>query len=92
MVKLAGSEEDMKYEVNTKKHYTQLVLEDGYTGTADVIFVKNDGYNVPHYSANIVVPFQNPMNVYLHGCKSLEQAISKAKEHLEYALSRCTLC
>lgn len=81
----------MKYEVIPKEYSTIVILKDGYTGTADIRFIENDGFNAPHYSASIQVPFHDTQNIYLHDCHSLMEAIEKTKEHLAYALSRCTL-
>ena len=65
----------------------------GYNGKGEIKWI-NDGYNMPHYSAFISVPFQNSrwcnLGVYEKG--AISKAIERCKEEVEMALDRCTLC
>ena len=69
------------------------VEHNGYKGVGEIKWI-NDGYNVPHYSAFISVPFQNSrwcnLGVYEKG--AISKAIERCKEEVEMALDRCTLC
>lgn len=65
---------------------------EGNTGSAKVAFIEDDGYNAPHWSAFISVPFQDSKWEYLGGSSlTKEDAIAKAMNALEYRLSRCRL-
>lgn len=83
----------MVKEITTNKYGRKIVRAevDGYTGSAEVMWVQDDGYNAPHYSAFISIPFKDSKLEYLHSCKTEAEAVEKATEALEYALSRCTL-
>lgn len=65
----------------------------GYKGTGEIKWI-NDGYNVPHYSAFISVPFQDSrwcnLGVYKKGM--VAKAVERCKQEVEMALDRCTLC
>lgn len=67
--------------------------QNGFMGTGEIKWV-NDGYNVPHYSAFISVPFQNSRwcNLGVYEKEAISKAIARCKEELEIALDRCTLC
>jgi len=61
----------------------------GDKGSAEVCWIKNDGYNVPHWGAFITVLFQDSKWFKYFSCKSEEEAIENAKRDLDYRLSRC---
>lgn len=65
---------------------------DGFKGTAEICRIENDGFNVPHWGIFITVPFQDSKWEKFFGEHTEEELIGYAKEHLEYRLSRCTLC
>lgn len=69
----------------------EMIDENDNKGTAEIAWIENDGYNAPHYSAFLTVPWQDSNWSYIGNC-SLEEAIERAKNHLEHALSRCHLC
>ena len=66
----------------------------GHTGTAEVKWIPDNGYNVAHYGAFISVPYQNSKweHLFIYDKADLEGAKAKAKVYLEIALQRCTLC
>lgn len=66
----------------------------GYSGTAEVKWFQDDKYNVAHYGAFISVPFQNSewVHLFVYDRCDLNVAIGKARDYLECALERCTLC
>lgn len=66
----------------------------GYSGTAEVKWVRDDKYNVAHYGAFISVPFQDSewVHLFVYDKCELDVAIGKARDYLECALQRCTLC
>lgn len=67
---------------------------DGHTGTAKIKWIEENQWSVAHYEAFIFVPFQNGRweNLFIYDKGSLSEATKKAKQYLEAALSRCTLC
>ena len=67
---------------------------DGHTGTAKVKWIKENQWSVAHYEVFISVPFQNSRweNLFIYSKEKLTEATERAKQHLEMALSRCTLC
>lgn len=69
------------------------VESNGYRGKGEIKWI-NDGYNVPHYSAFISVPFQNSRwnNLGVYEKDAITKAIERCKEEIEMALDRCTLC
>lgn len=73
---------------------TITLTVDGHTGTAEIKWIAENQWSVAHYGAFISVPFQNGRweNLFVYDKEKLSEAIEKAKEHLEMALSRCTLC
>lgn len=70
-----------------------LTIE-GYTGTAEIKWIPENKWSVAHYEAFISVPFQDAKwtNIFVYDEKQIEEATEKAKQYLETALSRCTLC
>ena len=66
----------------------------GHTGTAEVEWIPDNGYNVAHYGAFISVPYQNSKweHLFIYDKADLEGAKAKAKVYLEIALQRCILC
>ena len=70
-----------------------LTIE-GYTGTVKVKWIPENQWNVAHYGAFISVPYQNSRweNLFVCDKEKLTEATEKAKQYLEMALSRCTLC
>ena len=70
-----------------------LTIE-GHTGTAEVKWIPENQWNVAHYGAFISVPYQNSRweNLFVYDKEKLTEATEKAKQYLEMALSRCTLC
>ena len=67
---------------------------EGYTGTAEIKWIPENQWSVAHYEAFISVPFQGAKwtNLFVFNKEQIETAEQKAKEYLEMALSRCTLC
>lgn len=67
---------------------------DGYTGTAEIKWIPDNGYNVAHYAAFISVPFQDSRweHLFIYDKADLEGAKAKAENYLKSALQRCTLC
>ena len=66
----------------------------GYTGTATVKWIPDNGYSVAHYGAFISVPFQDSewVHLFVYDERNLDVARDKARDYLECALQRCTLC
>lgn len=74
---------------------TVIELEvNGNTGIAEVSWIPTDQYNVAHYGAFISVPYQSSrwVHLFIHNKSDLDGAIAKAKDYLQSALERCTLC
>ena len=63
-------------------------------GSAEIRWVEENQWGVAHYEAFISVPFQNSgwENLFIYSKEKLTEATEKAKQNLEMALSRCTLC
>ena len=66
----------------------------GLIGTAEVKWIPDNQYSVAHYGAFITVPYQPSswVHLFIHDRADLNRAIEKAKEYLQNALERCTLC
>lgn len=64
---------------------------DGYKGSAGVMWIEDDGFNDPHWSAFISVPFKDARWNPCIGAKTQDEAVAQAERNLEYALSRCTM-
>lgn len=66
----------------------------GYKGTAEVRWIQKSEYSVAHYAAFISVPFQDSRweSLFVYNKNKLDEAVDKAKDYLEIALERCTLC
>ena len=66
----------------------------GRKGIAEVKWIQESEYSAAHYAALISVPFQNSRweNLFVYNKNELDEALDKAKEYLEMALERCTLC
>lgn len=67
---------------------------DGHTGTAKVKWITGSIYSTAHYGAFISVPFQDSewVHLFVYDKCDLDLAIGKARDYLECALQRCTLC
>lgn len=70
------------------------MIINGYKGTAEVRLIQKSEYSVAHYAAFISVPFQDSRweNLFVYNKNKLDEAVDKAKDYLEIALERCTLC
>lgn len=66
----------------------------GHAGTAEVKWIPENQWSVAHYGVFLSVPFQNSKwdSLFVYDKEHLELAMEKAKQRLEIALSRCTLC
>ena len=66
----------------------------GNIGSAEIRWVEKNQWGVAHYEAFISVPFQNSgrENLFIYSKEKLTEATEKARQYLEMALSRCTLC
>lgn len=66
----------------------------GHTGTADVKWITGSIYSIGHYGAFISVPFKDSewIHLFVYDKCDLDVAIDKARDYLECALQRCTLC
>lgn len=74
---------------------SKITLEvGGYTGTAEVKWLPDNGYSVSHYGAFISVPFKDSewVHLFVSDKCDLDIAIGKARDYLECALQHCTLC
>ena len=71
-----------------------MLAVEGRTGVAEIKWIEENQWNVAHYEAFILVPFQNSRweNLFVYDKEKLAEAREKAKQYLEMALSRCTLC
>ena len=79
----------------SESHSEIITLEiGGYVGTAVVEWITGSIYSIPHYGAFISVPFQNSewVHLFVYDKCDLDVAIDKARDYLECALQRCTLC
>ena len=67
---------------------------DGHTGTAEVKWIGESKWSVAHYGVFIAVPFQDGRweDLFIYDKEKSAEAREKAREYLEAALSRCTLC
>ena len=72
---------------------TITLTVNGNTGTAEIKWVEENQFSVAHYVAFISVPFQNGRteNLFVYRKEKIAEAIDKARNYLEMALSRCTL-
>ena len=65
-----------------------------YTGTAEINWFDENKWSTAHYEAFITVPFQDSSweNLFVYDKVDVLYAMEKAKQCLEMALLRCTLC
>lgn len=81
--------------MRSESHSEVITLEvGGYTGTAEVAWITGSIYSIAHYGAFISVPFQNSewVRLFVYDKCDLDVAMDKARDYLECALQRCTLC
>ena len=73
--------------------FITVIDDQGFKGTAKIKWVKENKWSAAHYEALITVPFKNSHweNLFVYNKDNINTAIKKAKEILEYHLSRCTL-
>ena len=74
---------------------SKITLEkNGLKGSAEITWIEKNQYSVAHYGVFISVPYQDSRweNLFVYDKKQIRHAEQKAKECLEMALSRCTLC
>ena len=71
-----------------------ILTIDGLSAVAELKWIGENQWSVAHYAAFISVPFQNSKweNLFVYDKEKLKEATQKAKQYLEMALSRCTLC
>lgn len=67
---------------------------EGNTGIAKIEWIEENQYSVAHYVAFILAPYQNSRweSLFVYDKDKLPEAMKKAKQYLEMALLRCTLC
>ena len=72
---------------------TITLTVDGHTGTAEIKWSAENQWSVAHYVAFVSVPFKKSQtqNLFVYDKEKIAEAIDKARNYLEMALSRCTL-
>ena len=73
---------------------TIILTVGSHTGTADIRWFDENKWSVAHYEVFITVPFQDSswQNLFVYDKLQVLDAMEKAKQQLEMALLRCTLC
>ena len=62
----------------------------GLKGYGEIAFIKDDGFNAPHWSVFVTVPYQESKWHYLGGSSlTQEEAIKRAEKDLQYSLESC---